>query len=389
MKSLEEVKRSLKEMHRHIDKQSKYYGKLMRFTINPFIYGFTIGLSDEYMFDPIAARIKPMTKEEKPELVYDGKPPFEPDIILQRMDFAIECFKDWNYETTKWNSEHFARLVATDEAVSYQIKKIPLSGDGRNKQAEILFSRFLKEKQTKITEKQNEPTSFQQKLISPASPIFLKAPTQNSKSAIKIKYEELLIASLTKISELYSLKQGKPPICFISYAWGNEYTELVQNYLVSYIRQAGFDVPFDLDHGPGKEPMPKFLDNINKADFVVVVGTKKMLEKYNWEPSYKGETPPVVQSELIRICHLAESGHSRKIRTLLVEGTVDESLPPALRAFVRIENFKYGQEHYLDGVLELVKSLYEIPSNDLTAIIEAAEKELNHEKLELKPCIIS
>ena len=389
MRTKEEVERILKDLDNHIIKESEYYGKMLKWPNNPFVYGFVIGLSDNYYFDlGTNLRATRITKEQKLEFVYDGKPPFEPEIVIQRLRFAVECFKDYVYETIKWNSEHYARLVATNEAVSYQIKKLRFSGDGRNKVAEATYDEYLRESQIKSSEKQIEDSNAQQRLITPASPLLFKALQKNIKPSIKITHEELLKACLDKIKELYMPKNKNPLTCFISYAWGNEYTKLVQDYLVNYVRRAGFTVPFDLDHGAGKESMPKFLDNINKVDFIVIVGTNKLLEKYNWEPSYTGEIPPVVQSELIRICHLAESGHSHKIRCLLAEGNVDESLPPALRSFVRIENFKCGQENYFDGVLELVKSLYEIPQKELEALIEASERECNYEKSETPQCVI-
>lgn len=46
--------------------------------------------------------------------------------VLDRCVIAYQLFKDWHYAILGWNCEHFARLVTTGEAISYQVKKSPL-----------------------------------------------------------------------------------------------------------------------------------------------------------------------------------------------------------------------------------------------------------------------
>ncbi|MEH2243224.1 serine/threonine protein kinase [Nostoc sp.] len=43
--------------------------------------------------------------------------------VLDRCLIAYQLFKDWHYGILGWNCEHFARLVTTGEAISYQVKK--------------------------------------------------------------------------------------------------------------------------------------------------------------------------------------------------------------------------------------------------------------------------
>jgi hypothetical protein len=43
--------------------------------------------------------------------------------VLDRCLIAYQLFKDWHYGLLGWNCEHFARLVTTGEAVSYQVKE--------------------------------------------------------------------------------------------------------------------------------------------------------------------------------------------------------------------------------------------------------------------------
>ncbi|BAZ86041.1 serine/threonine protein kinase [Dolichospermum compactum] len=43
--------------------------------------------------------------------------------VLDRCLIAYELFKNWDYGLLGWNCEHFARLVTTGEAISYQVKE--------------------------------------------------------------------------------------------------------------------------------------------------------------------------------------------------------------------------------------------------------------------------
>lgn len=47
--------------------------------------------------------------------------------VLDRCLIAYELFKDWDYGILGWNCEHFARLVTTGKAISYQVKESPLA----------------------------------------------------------------------------------------------------------------------------------------------------------------------------------------------------------------------------------------------------------------------
>ncbi|WP_228019771.1 serine/threonine-protein kinase [Sphaerospermopsis sp. LEGE 08334] len=47
--------------------------------------------------------------------------------VLDRCLIAYQLFKDWDYGILGWNCEHFARLVTTGEAISYQVKESPLA----------------------------------------------------------------------------------------------------------------------------------------------------------------------------------------------------------------------------------------------------------------------
>ncbi len=47
--------------------------------------------------------------------------------VLDRCLIAYQLFQEWDYGLFGWNCEHFARLVTTGEAISYQVKESPLA----------------------------------------------------------------------------------------------------------------------------------------------------------------------------------------------------------------------------------------------------------------------
>jgi hypothetical protein len=72
---------------------------------------------------------------------------FSPSETIDRLCTAILCFHNWDYGLLGWNGEHLARLVATDKAISYQVKKLPfpipqLNHDGWHPQASKLLKEY-------------------------------------------------------------------------------------------------------------------------------------------------------------------------------------------------------------------------------------------------------
>ena len=71
------------------------------------------------------------------------------DLVIQRLIYALDCFKTWNYGLLGWNCEHYSRLVATNEALSYQVKFSPLAflnNGGYNPDAVNFFQKYLEQK---------------------------------------------------------------------------------------------------------------------------------------------------------------------------------------------------------------------------------------------------
>jgi serine/threonine protein kinase len=112
------------EFYAHVDYESCNAGLLIHHRENqndPALH-YHITISDTHAFNfggngfsvfpipPKAQRAKHVTLLDRKE-------------VLARCLIAYELFKDWHYGVLGWNCEHFARLVATGEAVSYQVKE--------------------------------------------------------------------------------------------------------------------------------------------------------------------------------------------------------------------------------------------------------------------------
>jgi hypothetical protein len=103
------------------DSNSKFYGKLVNwYSHGAWHYG--IGLSNDYIFD-LGQNLDTFHKGDRQIKLVIKVKQFPPNKTIQRLIHSLSCFKDWNYGLLGWNCEHYSRLVATNEAISYQVKK--------------------------------------------------------------------------------------------------------------------------------------------------------------------------------------------------------------------------------------------------------------------------
>ena len=103
------------------DCNSKFYGKLVNwYSHGAWHYG--IGLSNDYTFD-LGENLDTFHKGDRQIKLVIKVKQFPPDKTIQRLIHSLSCFKNWNYGLLGWNCEHYSRLVATNEAISYQVKK--------------------------------------------------------------------------------------------------------------------------------------------------------------------------------------------------------------------------------------------------------------------------
>ena len=124
---------------------SKLYGKLLEWQEGCANH-YAIGLSDDYMFSP--GGIFAVIRTSKYQLKMTPTKALESNLVIKRLIYALDCFKTWDYGLLGWNCEHYSRLVATNEALSYQVKFSPLAflnHGGYNPDAVNLFQKYLKQ----------------------------------------------------------------------------------------------------------------------------------------------------------------------------------------------------------------------------------------------------
>jgi hypothetical protein len=125
---------------------SKVYGKLLEWQEGSIDH-YAIGLSDDYMFSP--GGIFSVIQTSKYTLKLTPTKALPPHLVIQRLIYALDCFKTWNYGLLGWNCEHYARLVATNEALSYQVKFSPLAflnNGGYHPEAVNIFQKYLQQR---------------------------------------------------------------------------------------------------------------------------------------------------------------------------------------------------------------------------------------------------
>jgi hypothetical protein len=119
------IREKINNIKKHSNSHSKFYGKLVNWYSDGF-WHYGIGLSDEYIFD-LGANLDVFHKKHRKIKFVEKIRQFSPDKTIQRLIYAVCCFKDWHYGFLGWNCEHYSRLVATNVAISYQVKKSPLA----------------------------------------------------------------------------------------------------------------------------------------------------------------------------------------------------------------------------------------------------------------------
>ena len=165
---------------------------------------------------------------------------------------------------------------------------------------------------------------------------------------------------------------AKPPSCFISYAWGNPEDERRVAHLATDLRNAGIDVIFDRWHNRPGSSITRFIELIPAADFVVMIGTTRLRQKYDTQ-----DADPIVAAELKLInTKLRKRSQSERVLPLLLEGQASTSFPPLAEDSVFVD-FR-DEDSYFEQLFEVLLTLYGIPAhepamNDLRATIRMTD----------------
>ena len=161
--------------------------------------------------------------------------------------------------------------------------------------------------------------------------------------------------------DLRTLEIDKPT-CFLSYAWGNKDHETIVHTLAGNLRDAGINILLDIWINKGGTSTMLFAQKIldNKTDFVVLCGSKKLMEKLD----ETNESNSVVRVEVLDLIaqRLTWATKKRNILPILLEGRHEEVLPPFLGNIVSI-GFQ-DRENYCLNCFSLLERIYQLPYDD-------------------------
>jgi hypothetical protein len=182
-------------------------------------------------------------------------------------------------------------------------------------------------------------------------------------SRLRTSYESALVRVKGRMRG-----QANSPRCFINYSWGVTEHERWVFVLAKDLRNAGINVIFDRwDVHPGSS-LSKFIEKIVTSDYVIVVGTPNLREKYDTE-----DADPVVDAELRLInTKLRQRTNKREgVLPLLLDGTLETSFPPMFgdSAYLDFRNPK----DYFRALFDAILTLYGIRFDDPTVADLRAE----------------
>jgi len=199
-------------------------------------------------------------------------------------------------------------------------------------------------------------------------PIVEKFIELSDQEAKKVKEEQAIAERRTAFeSALVSVKgllrdrpvKKKHPTCFICYAWGVEkHVEWVKN-LAKDMRKTDINALIDRWDNLSGDSISEFTDKIESSDYVLVIGTPELLQKYQ---SKKSDHVVTAELRLILTIQSQPKRYGRKIIPILLDGNPDKSFPPQLEDSVR---FDFRDESlYFVSLLKLIWHIYKLPSDN-------------------------
>ena len=171
---------------------------------------------------------------------------------------------------------------------------------------------------------------------------------------LRTRFEEVIF----ELSRLAQTEKLTAPTCFVSYALGNpDHERWVERRLAPDLEKAGINVILDRWENPPGADIQRFVDRIEKADRVLIVGTKGYRRRFeNRDP--KTGTAVAAEMDEVSMRLLGSEAKKKTVLPLLLEGPPEDALPPAL--ITRVDSDFRDDAHYFINALDLLLSLYEI-----------------------------
>lgn len=184
----------------------------------------------------------------------------------------------------------------------------------------------------------------------------IEVESQRRAAEQRTRFEQAVFRLRAYIAE----QKITPPECFISYAWGEaEHERWVEKRLATDLQKAGINMLLDRWHNAQiGASVARFVERIEKANRIVVVGTPLYRRKYENKDT---ETGYVVAAEvdLIHNRLLGTEVQKQSVLPLLLHGEKTASLPPLLHGRVYAD-FR-NEETYFTTAFDLILSLYDLP----------------------------
>ncbi len=201
-------------------------------------------------------------------------------------------------------------------------------------------------------------------LGSPAAPAPSTPPALNAAAAAldtataRTQGEVMLLRLKSWVDDEVEKGLRKAPECFISYAWGNKTQERWVEQLAEDLNKAGVALIFDRwdNWAAGKDVM-RFVDRVEEADRVLVIGTKA----YQKKDSHQDDSRKAIvaaEGNLIRLRMRGTMEEQESVLPLLLEGPAAEAFPPQLKGKVRTDFTKPGE--YWTSLLHVLATLFNL-----------------------------
>jgi hypothetical protein len=152
--SQEEAYQKVLEIHEKIDLNSQDYGYLVNW-YEGVSWHYGINLKENLIFDTGGFSI--FERNARDFFVVPDVQIYSPNQTIERLCYALICFREWDYGLLGWNCEHIARLVASNSPISYEVKKLPfpipqLNHDGWHPNAKEILNNFINQNPNLINE---------------------------------------------------------------------------------------------------------------------------------------------------------------------------------------------------------------------------------------------
>ncbi len=164
-----------------------------------------------------------------------------------------------------------------------------------------------------------------------------------------------------RLMEKFQSNFSNNPTCYITYAWGIQEEENWVKDFVKELEKQGIELFFDKwSNSPGAS-LPRFIDNIEKCNLVVIVGTPNLKLKHK-----NTQNQTIVSQELEIIQQRVINGES--IIPIILKGNNEESLPIFLQKHISLD-FREDENYYKE-IFKLILGVYKIPQRNIEDFVE-------------------